>query len=210
MMRKVYITAESAAIEALCGIVQYGFQMRVRVGRPVREVLRLWCGIGDEYITGSIRTVFLDGKPVDDIDSAVVREGACLALSGAMPGLVGAVMRRGSSLASFRGTITHGESGDAPEEKDGMIRIKLFNVIMKDLGRMFLEHGIVVDSRDLADFAARLPGGFWQRKMELYVDDTPVDPRELMKHAMAPGGVPVSLRCSGLGELRNSQNGCDV
>jgi len=45
-------------------------------------------GLDEDYVTQRISTIFLDGKPVDDIDTLLVRDGAVLSLSAAMPGLV--------------------------------------------------------------------------------------------------------------------------
>ncbi|NJL58424.1 MAG: hypothetical protein HC887_00995 [Desulfobacteraceae bacterium] len=51
--------------------------------------------IPKDYVLNRISTIFLDGKPVDCLDTAFVRNHSVVSLSAAMPGLVGAVMRRG-------------------------------------------------------------------------------------------------------------------
>ncbi len=86
--------------------LQGGFFLGASVGCSIHELLCEQLGLGEEYVLQRITTLFLDGKPVDDIDSAVVRDGATLSLSAAMPGLVGAAMRRGGAFASLRSSIT--------------------------------------------------------------------------------------------------------
>lgn len=91
------------------------------------------------YVDERISTIFLDGQPVDDIKTAVIRDGSVLALSGAMPGLVGAVMRRGSFYASFRDSITRRSENGKNGAVMGTVRVKLFNMVLKELGPHLLE-----------------------------------------------------------------------
>ena len=106
--------------------LQSGFMVNARIGHSIGEFLRQQYELSSDYIAKRISTVLLDGEPVDDIDSAIIRDGSTVALSGAMPGLMGAVMRRGSYYASFRHTITYKESGARVKLEQGMICMKLF------------------------------------------------------------------------------------
>jgi hypothetical protein len=109
----------------------------------MRDILRF----EDEYIEGSVSTVFIDSEPVDDIDAAVVVDGSLIALSAAMPGLVGAVMRRKSPYASFRKGISYSPPVAGPKAEggeEGLVRVKLFNTVMRDRGRDLLSRGILV------------------------------------------------------------------
>ena len=139
-------------------LLQKGFGLGVPVGCPIRELLREVFGLTDEYIETRIQTVFLDGKPVDDIDTALVRDGETLALAPAMPGLMGAMLRRGGYYAPMRSGITH--RGDAAPRGigEGRITVKLFGMALRELGPKLLERGIEVDSGDLAQIVRELPG----------------------------------------------------
>ena len=138
------LTIEAAAFPALFCLLQRGFLLEVEVAVTVNELLCGQLGIAPDYVAGSISTVFLNGRPVDDLDRATVNDGATVALSSAMPGLLGAVMRSGSPLASFRGTISHREREAGEGSSSGRVRLKLFNRIMSDLGPGFLRTGILV------------------------------------------------------------------
>ncbi len=139
-------------VSALFGLLQGGFYLSgVMVGCSLAQFLTVQLGISSDYIRGHISTIFIDGKPVDDLESAVIKDGAHLALSSALPGLVGATMRQGGTLASLRGSITYNETG-ACSGGEGAIHLKLFNLVMDDLGPSFLERGILVKSADFRNF----------------------------------------------------------
>src|SRR3989304_1732354 len=108
-------------------LLQRGFMLKAQVGCSIKRFLCEQVGLSPEYIAEKIQTVFLDGRPVDDLDSAIIKDGARLALSAAMPGLVGATMRRGGIYSSFRNTITHRETGARYAIGEGFVHLKLFN-----------------------------------------------------------------------------------
>jgi hypothetical protein len=67
-----------------------------------------------------------------------------------MPGLVGATFRKSGCLAAFRGSITYQNEEDAQAAcRDGSITLKLFNLLVSEIGPSFLERGIWVDGSDL-------------------------------------------------------------
>ena len=138
-----------------------GFLLGASVGCSIRSLLCEQLGLDEKYVSQRITTVFLDGKPVDDIDSAIVRDGATLSLSAAMPGLVGAAMRRGGAFASLRSSITANETDASMSPRPGIIQLKLFNMVMQELGPKFLEKGITVKSGDLLNFFKEQTEAFW-------------------------------------------------
>jgi len=139
-------------------LLQKGFALGVLAGCPLRAFLRDGLGLTDEYIETRIQTVFLDGKPVDDIDTALIRDGSTLALAPAMPGLMGAMLRRGGYYAPMRSGITHRGDAAAQGIGEGRIVMKLFGTALRELGPMLLERGIEVDAGDLAQILSELPG----------------------------------------------------
>ncbi len=158
----ISIPPDAPEWEGLLNLLQAGFYLDAEVGVSAREFIREALGFEDAYIEGRISTVFLDSEPVDDIDAAIVRDGSRLALSAAMPGLVGAVMRRKSFYAAFREGISHGhraaedpspaeiEGAGASEPRRGRVLVKLFNSIMDERGRGVLERGVILEGGELA------------------------------------------------------------
>jgi hypothetical protein len=138
-------------LQELALLFQKGIRVDIETGCTVRSLLLEQWNLPADYVMGRISTLFLNGKPVDDMDEARVREGAVLALSSAMPGLVGAVMRRGGFYASLRGGITYHETAADSGVRKGTITVKLFNLLIRELGPTFLRRGFRVSRRDLPD-----------------------------------------------------------
>lgn len=150
-------------------MLQRGVEVVAELGRPLKEFLCVQLGIDEEYVTGRITTIFLDNHPVDDLERALLREGSRLTLSAAMPGLVGATMRRSGFYAAFREGISHAESGLQFKEGEGTIRLKLFNLLLPELGPLVLSRGILVGRDQLQALLGELEGP--QRVVELPAQD---------------------------------------
>ncbi len=131
-------------------MLQSGFMVEVPSGLTIKSLL---CGnfnVEEDYLEGRIQTIFLDGKPVDDVDKAMVNQGSVLALSAAMPGLVGSTFRRDGALAAFRSSITYQQEEGVPSGQRGAaVSIKLFNLLVNEMGPQFLKKGIIVKREDI-------------------------------------------------------------
>ena len=176
-------------------LLQQGFIARARVGFSIRELLCDQFGIRPDYLSGRITTIFLNSRAIDDPASSRVAAGATLALSAAMPGLVGATMRCGGYYAAMRSDITHhGFAGDGAQG-NGEIRVKLFNLLMAELGPGFLLRGIQLPAPDLAEFLVAQPQEFWAGCRSILLEGRPVEP-ELLKASLRsiPAEEPVALR----------------
>ncbi len=149
-------------IERFFLLLQQGVRIRRRVGCSVDVFLREEIGAAPDTIE-KIQSIMLDGKPVDDIGSALIHDDSVLALSAAMPGLVGATLRRGGAYSSFRNAITYHEAGKACVPGEGWVCIKLFNLMMAELGPGLLRQGVLVHAADLADLLAERSQEFRQR-----------------------------------------------
>jgi hypothetical protein len=139
-------------------LLQRGVRLRCRVGCSVEVYLKDELGVGPGTIE-KIQSIMLDGKAVDDIGSAVIHDGSTLALSAALPGLVGATLRRGSMYSSFRSGITYHEAKPACLPVEGLVSIKLFNLLMAEMGPGLLRRGVFVNGAFLADFLAVMAPG---------------------------------------------------
>jgi len=162
-------------------ILQGGFMVKCRVGISIKALLCEQLGLTFEYATGRISTIFLDGKPVDDIESAIIKDGSSLALSAAMPGLVGATMRREGVYSSLRSSITYEEKHSNYLSKEGLISLKLYNLLIDELGPLLLKRGIFVKSTELSAFLTKQPDNFWKGCKEMLLDGKPVERSVLQK-----------------------------
>jgi hypothetical protein len=155
-------------------LLQKGFLFECHVGASLKSFLCGELGLSEQYVAERISTVFVDGKCVDDIDSATVRRGSTIALSAAMPGLAGASLRRGGVYGAIRSSITYGKD-DRREEETGLCSIKLFNLLIVELGPIFLQRGILVKADDLETFSRKKSEIFWCRCRQILFEGKPVD-----------------------------------
>ncbi len=157
---------DAQALRGLYPLLERGVLLRLPVNASVAQVLTAGLGLALEFIASRVQTVFLDSKPVDDLEVAVVREGSVLALSAAMPGLVGATMRRGGVLAGFRSGISatsgggdreaENDAGGRGQARTGLVTVKLFNMLREEVGAGLLRAGVWVRLgalRDLGEVA---------------------------------------------------------
>jgi hypothetical protein len=143
-------------------ILQKGFFLDGVSGTSVRLFLHEALGFDDGFIESTVRTIFLNNSPVDDLDGTYIKDGDRMALGSAMPGLVGIVMGRDNFYKSFRSGIAvkdHSRSDAAPAR----LSVKVFSTLAVESGRGLLERGIMVDAALLAVFLrekkAQLLGG---------------------------------------------------
>ena len=130
------------SVERFFNLLSAGFSILAKAGCSINDFLGQNYGITEAYIDDRIQTIFLNGKAVDDSRKAILQDGATLALSAAMPGMVGSTLRKGGVFAGMRSQISH--VTDTPADRDRQIRIKLklFNLIAKELGSAFLQKGV--------------------------------------------------------------------
>lgn len=191
---RLLLTVKAEFVPFFFPLLQKGFIQKTEVGCTLRELLADRFGVSAAYIENRIQTVFLDGKPVDDMDAAVVRDGAVLALSSAMPGLLGAIMRKGGYYSRMRSPIGGETGGDASRRAEGQVVVKLFNLTVRDLGPLFLERGIWIDPEDLKDLFRSRPGVLEEGCVEAMADGRRVDPATLPALDFPGGQVYLELR----------------
>jgi hypothetical protein len=258
----VCMVMKSAAIPRLYPILQRGFFMPCLIGAAMSTFLKDRMGLSAQYIEERISTIFLNGKPVDNLETAIIEKGSTLALSSAMPGLVGATLRRKGFYASLRSAITYdrkaegpsvpsieGEAprmlpvdgatraddgqfieGEAPralpvegatraDDKTseasiegeapralpvegatrapliaGVIRVKLFNLVMADLGPSLLKRGIYIRATDFGHLLADQPSHFYEAVETATVDGRPTEPVSLGKTYLPAAGEWTEVR----------------
>jgi hypothetical protein len=166
-------------------------KIRRRIGCSVEVFLQQEIGAAPETIE-KIQSIMLEGKPVDDIGSSLVHDGSILALSAAMPGLVGATLRRGGAYSSLRSAITYHETGKACAPGEGWVSVKIFNLLMAELGPDLLRAGVLLRSSDLLGFLMERAEEFRQG-CSATLNGKPVDIRMLCDARWLEGGDQVFL-----------------
>jgi hypothetical protein len=173
---ELQVSVTVAKLPIFSQLLQKGIILRREVGCSVNSFLREQLLLSSQFIEENIQTIFLNGRPVDDLETARVNDGCTLALSRAMPGLVGATMRRGGYYASLRAPISHSDEGqNAPSKSDGFITLKLFNLVADLLGKALLQDFFFLKRKDLADLASRWSETETESHIRATLDGGPVD-----------------------------------
>jgi hypothetical protein len=188
---KITFVVDGPMVARFFLLLQQGVKIRRRVGCGVEAFLREELGAGPAMIE-KIQSIMLDGKAVDDISSSLVHEGSVLALSGAMPGLVGATLRRGGAYASFRSAITYHEPGKACVPGEGWVSIKIFNLLMAELGPGLLRQGVLVNTAEITNYLVERSQEFRQG-CSVTLDGKPIDITTLERNTVLTGKGQIFL-----------------
>ena len=159
--------------------LQKGIYIPSREGESIYSFLTDFCGISGDYISRKIKTVMIDAGPVDDIFKTCISEGGVCALSGAMPGIVGAMMRIGSPYAAMRESITVKPGRSLITGKEILISLKLFNIVLLDLGPYFLKRGILLEKGRVLDIFTRHSDDLYPGCGGIFLNGSPVDMRKM-------------------------------
>ena len=153
--KNIHISIDHNMIPMFFFFLEKGVKKEIKVGCDIKTMLSEQLKINADYIDNRIKTLFLDGRTVDDINSTIVNEGATLALSAAMPGLAGALFRRSENTEPSESKIDKKKETEQSKQQNGIITIKLFNLVLRELGPAFLKSGVLVSKEELTNFLSR-------------------------------------------------------
>jgi len=133
----------------LATLLQRGFLIPCKGPVSLYDALSGLPGFDHDYIITRIETIFINGCAGDSLEQ-LLYPGDTVALSAAMPGLAGAIFRKGGPHAGLRSkpAVTQ-----PPRVKTaGFITIKLFNMTATDTVKPLLARGILIKGATLARF----------------------------------------------------------
>src|SRR4030042_280183 len=145
----ISLVAEPKLFEKFLQLLQKGVKVTAQVGSTVRSFLSDDLGVSPADVDKRIQTLFLNGKAIDNPDAAFLKEGSTLALSAAMPGLLGATLRKGSYYARMRNEISYQEQSQAITVHEGFVLLKLFNLLSPEIGPAILAGGVWLKGEEL-------------------------------------------------------------
>lgn len=181
-------------------LLREGVEVLVRLGSTVREVLEDDLHIPEQIIDQEIQSLFLNNHPVDDLGTRIQNQGSVLSLSAAMPGLVGACMRRGGAYAGLRQGISWAEKEGPDQTETGLIQVKLFNFMAPRIGPLLLSRGVQVEGWRLAQVLGNLSEPEKDRIRYLQVDGEKLDIQSSTPAARIAEQEMVLLQVSSGGE----------
>ena len=192
--RHISLTVEASLIPAFSQLLQNGFWIKGNVGCSVKSFLCEQFGLSPEYLEKRIQTIFLDGDAVDDVERAAVKDGATLSLSAAMPGLAGAVLRKGGYYAAMRDQISCKGETTSASMQSGKVLVKLFNMPLQELGPIFLEHGIWVESDKLKDILKARADDFQKGCGEVLADGRQLEFKQFLEMDWGGGDIFLQVK----------------
>lgn len=104
--------------------------MEFRKGETVTTFILRVLNLDREQMHREVQTLILNNGCVDEPEIRELASGDTLVLSGAMPGLVGAMLRSNSPIKAMRKSISEVSSGRDTGIPEGLIRLKLFNTVL--------------------------------------------------------------------------------
>ncbi|GAB7078374.1 hypothetical protein JCM14635_00470 [Megalodesulfovibrio paquesii] len=156
------IDLEHPEVASFSCMLQLGVYVPCPGPCSVRDFLTGPLGLDGEYARDRVQTVFRDGLAVDDLDTAIVKPGTRLALSAALPGLVGATMRKGGALAGMRASITCASEQVGGTQAPFLVKVLFFNQIGPEVCEALLGRGVYVAPETLRHFVSMQPTRFCQ------------------------------------------------
>jgi hypothetical protein len=188
------LTVSGSAVSRFFPILGEGLLVKGPGGESVEGFLQKAVGVSPAYLKDRVQTVFLGGRALDDFSTAVVGDGDVLALSAAMPGLAGAVLRRGGFYAAMRRPISHEGGGAAAAGAEITVTLKLFNLVARDLGPGLLGRGILLPGSRLKDFIARQGRWIWAGCTAVSAGGRPLDAAEVVGLLPADGCAVLTVK----------------
>lgn len=147
LAQTVQMTIKPDSFSVFWPLLSYGLKLDVQIGINLFDLLVNQIGINESYLNEKVQTIFLNGKVVDDFSAEIVKDESIIALSAAMPGLVGAVFRKGGILSSMRSGHASSLEVTVIKKHKGQVTLKLFNLIASDLGADFYKRGICISGK---------------------------------------------------------------
>lgn len=188
------LSMETPALNMFSRLMQKGMNIQFTTGCSITEFLCGQLGITPEYLDSRIQTIFLEGKAVDAPESRALQDGANLSLAAAMPGLAGATLRRGGHFVGFRQGITDDASQGVQEACPGRLTLKLFNLLIKEIGPSLLERGVILSRQELHDLLAQYQADFMNHCRRAQAAGRELDLKEFYALKWLPVGMEAELR----------------
>ncbi|MFZ5571342.1 MAG: hypothetical protein ACOZF0_13120 [Thermodesulfobacteriota bacterium] len=182
-----------------------GVQIPIAETLSIRDFLNGYLRLEPAYAENRIQTIFLNGRAVDDLATAMLSGGDTLALSAAMPGLVGASFRRSGNYSVFRDNVSLHAGQSGKSRGAGMVTLKLFNLIVSEIGPRVLRQGVHVPPKLLPEILDALDAAS-ETAAEARLDDRPVALPEI--RSRIPANKTVVLRIQS-GQESGALEACD-
>jgi hypothetical protein len=125
----------------LTSLLQRGVYIKIPDTITVSGFICRLFQITPDVLREDVRTIMLNNQIVDKPEDIELKRGDTLVLSGAMPGLVGAMFRSDSPFKAMRETVTAKRRAERRRDGNSMVRLKLLNTILTKYRDRILQYG---------------------------------------------------------------------
>lgn len=183
-------TIPEVDLPRLATMLQAGFYVDAAPGESIGSLLERLPGFSADYIEHQIQTVFYNGDAIDDLSQPLTGPSPVIALSAAMPGLAGAILRKNSPAAPLRKTRGTASSGD--DDAAVTVLIKLFNTLATERGPELFRTGVRVKAADLSGFLALRPS-LLEKARDIRLAGSPVAADDLPEQLAGQSSVTIHV-----------------
>lgn len=156
----IRLTVARIPMELFSPVFGMGVGIPIPIGITLKQLLCSQLQMPEAYLENRIQTILVNGHAVDQVDRLALADGDVIALSAAMPGLAGAILRKGGALSPMRAAISQAPSEAHRSIQDqGIVKLKLFNMVAKEMGPLLLAGGIWLKGNVWGPMAAELDEG---------------------------------------------------
>lgn len=160
------------------------------IGDTMMNFLTQRLEFDEEYIDAQVKTIFINGKPVDDLDTASIPANARIALGAVAPGVAGMTMCRNSPISGMRSGITYQNTEPTQKITEGTVTLLLFNAVMENKGLQILKKGIIIPAEKLEQTVEEVPESISAASL----NDTPISAEQLLEWIRKNPQLHVQLR----------------
>lgn len=178
LLPSLTLTCSESDVLRLSTVLQSGFLVTGTEGDSIYTFLMKLPGFTEDYLAKEVQTIFYNGDALDDLETELAGHRATVALGSAMPGLAGAIMKKGSPCGALRKTrtILDASHQGGPVE----VRVKLFNTVAHHRGPNLFASGIRIDARDFNLFLELRPGLLGSFS-DITLDDNGINSKDLIE-----------------------------
>ncbi|MEZ0575839.1 hypothetical protein [Halodesulfovibrio aestuarii] len=160
------------------------------IGDTMMNFLIQRLGFDEGYIDSHVKTIFINGKPVDDVNTATIPAHARIALGAVAPGVAGITMCRNSPISGMRRSITYQNTEPVQNITEGTVTLLLFNAIMEEKGLQILEKGITISAEKLENAIEEVPESITAASL----DDASISTAQLLEWVQKNPQLQVQLQ----------------
>jgi hypothetical protein len=190
------LIVEPKLFDRFLQLLQKGVKVRARIGSTVLSFLCEDLGLSPEYVDKRIQTLFLNGKAIDNPETALLREDSTLALSAAMPGLLGATLRKRGYYARMRNEISYQEKSEGITIHEGFVLLKLFNLLTAEIGPAVLARGIWLKGEELNQFLREIPDELLGEVRDVKADGQTVNLKGFVEKDSKNEPILLKIQCT--------------